>query len=141
MTPKRNREDATTLIQVGSGSFPKDERLLKGHEFRYMRENGESFVGKYVVMSYAKAEDGKRKVGIVVSKRFNKRAVVRNRAKRIIRESYRMIKTLHEGYWFVFIARHRLQKVDAIELQQEIIRLMQQAKVITDDQVSQLNLR
>ena len=120
-----------SLLQIGKATFSDSERILKGHEFRYMKESGSSTVGKMMVLSHAKAPDGKRRLGIIVTRKFHKRAVKRNRAFRIVREAYRHIKeALPEGIWLVIIARKYLLDKNAIEVQEELIELLNREKLV-----------
>ena len=120
-----------SLQQFGKATFSDSERLLKGHEFRYMKKEGNSSVGSMMVFSHAPAPDGKRRLGIIVTKKFHKRAVKRNRAYRIIREAYRNIKiALPENIWMVIIARKYLLDKSAIEVQNELIQLLDREKIL-----------
>lgn len=120
-----------SLIQLGKATFSDSERILKGHEFRYMKNTGTSAVGKMIVLSHAKAPDGKRRLGIIVTRKFHKRAVRRNRAFRIVREAYRNIKeALPEGVWLVIIARKYLLDKSSIEVQRELIELLNREKLV-----------
>lgn len=132
MHRKKDKGKASnSLIKTGDAGFPKSERILKGHEFRYLKENGKSTVGKLMVMSHAPAPDGKRRLGIIVTKKFNKRAVNRNRAYRVIREAYRLIKeSVKECTWLVIIARKNLEEKSAAEVQQELLELLQGEKLV-----------
>lgn len=132
MHRKKDKGKASnSLIKTGDADFPKSERILKGHEFRYLKENGKSTVGKLMVMSHAPAPDGKRRLGIIVTKKFNKRAVKRNRAYRVIREAYRLIKeSVKECTWLVIIARKNLEDKSAAEVQQELLELLQGEKLV-----------
>jgi ribonuclease P protein component len=120
-----------SLLKLGKATFSDSERILKGHEFRYMKKSGSSTVGKMIVLSHAKAPDGQRRLGIIVTKKFHKRAVKRNRAYRIVREAYRHIKeALPEGTWFVIIARKYLLEKSAMEVQKELIELLNREKLV-----------
>ena len=135
MEPDKDKQiDSNTLLQWGKAEFPDSERLLKGHEFRYMRKNGRSLIGKMMVLSYAKAQDGNRRIGIIVSKKYDKRAVQRKRASRIIREAYRLIKSrVKEDIWIVIIARNYLHNRKAFEVQQELLDLLVQENLVEID--------
>ena len=110
-------------------SFPKSARLVKGHEFRFMRENSKSVMGKFIILCYAPAPDDKRRLGIIVSRKFHKHAVKRNRAKRIIREAYRHLQdTLPTNYWFIIISRAKLADKSSIDVQQELIKLINKSE-------------
>lgn len=80
-------------------------------EFRYAYKKGKKIVTRYIVFHYYKAnrvnkESGKNtRLGITVSKTIGK-AHTRNRAKRLIRESYYCFKNnLKNGYNIVVAAR------------------------------------
>ena len=127
----RLESNKASLQQWGDGHFSDSSRLLKGHEFRYMKENGKTVFGKTFILSYAPAPDGNRRIGIVVSKKFHKRAVKRNRAHRIVRESYRLIQEgIAKNIWFVVIARKYLHGKSSIDVQQEMIELLKRENLL-----------
>ena len=130
---ERNHKNKA-LRQWGKAKFQDSERLLKGHEFRYMRNNSTSATGKMTVLNYAKAPDGKRRLGIIVSKRYDRKAVQRKRATRIIREAYRLIKSkIKSDVWIVIIARNFLHDRKAFEVQEEILNLLKQENLLETD--------
>ncbi len=82
----RNSPSATN---AKSEAFPKSRRLLKRSQFLRSYDEGKRFPGRYFVAIYRTAvEGGPPRVGLTVSKRVGN-AVVRNRAKRLIREAVR----------------------------------------------------
>ena len=84
-----------------------------------------------MVLSHAPAPDGKRRLGIIVTKKFNKRSVERNRAYRIIREAYRMIKeNIQENTWLIIIARKHLHGKSASEVQVELLEMLKNENLI-----------
>ncbi len=124
-----------SLIQLGCGDFSKEVRILKGHEFRYLKEHGQSIVGKSLVLAHTLAPDEKTRLGIIVTKKFNKRAVKRNRAYRIVRESFRLIKEcVKESTWLVVIARKQLEGKSAVEVQNELLELLQNEKLVKNSE-------
>jgi ribonuclease P protein component len=76
-----------------SSSFPPSARLHTPGEFQRMLRDGKRSHGRYFrlhVMAPAPSADvSESRLGITVSKRVSKRAVERNRIKRIVRESFR----------------------------------------------------
>ena len=80
-------------------------------DFKRLYAKGNSVCGGYVVMYYRKAKVPYNVLGITVTKKLGK-AVVRNRVKRLIRESSRLREDLiNSGYYIVFVARNK--SVDA----------------------------
>jgi ribonuclease P protein component len=78
-------------------SYPKEEKLKSKITIGLLFSAGKS-VSKYplrlVYYTGALAEDQKIKMGVSVSKKHFKKAVDRNRFKRILRETYRLNKHL-----------------------------------------------
>ena len=73
--------------------IPKQYRLKKRSAFRatYKVKNSSHSGGVTLFAGIAKKEDYPTKAGFVVSKKVHKRAVKRNRLKRLMRESYRIL--------------------------------------------------
>lgn len=80
-------------------TFPKSERLCLQKQINRLFTEGKSFlVYPFKVVYYLDDESSSRiQVAISVSKKYSKRAVKRNRVKRLTREAYRLNKSLlHE---------------------------------------------
>lgn len=77
--------------------LPKQYRLKKRSAFKatYKVKNSSHKGGVTLFAGILKKENYPTKVGFVVSKKVHKRAVKRNRLKRLMRESYRIL--LKEG--------------------------------------------
>ncbi len=73
--------------------LPKQFRLKKRSAFKatYKVKNSSHKGGVTLFAGILKKEDYPTKVGFVVSKKVHKRAVKRNRIKRLMRESYRLL--------------------------------------------------
>lgn len=73
--------------------LPKQFRLKKRLAFKatYKVKNSSHKGGVTLFAGILKKEDYPTKVGFVVSKKVHKRAVKRNRLKRLMRESYRIL--------------------------------------------------
>lgn len=95
-------------------------RLRHSTEFRSVYENGRRYDGRLVTLFVLANELGQHRLGITASRKMARRAVQRNRAKRLIREAFRLsvseLETLGARYDWVFNARRSLLevKVDAV---------------------------
>jgi ribonuclease P protein component len=117
-------------VQYGRAELHKDDRLRLKAEFAYVRENGKKFVGKFFILVYIEnignVEDC-LKYGVICSRKFSKKAVVRNRARRLFRESFRLIKKQVKDTHLIFIPRQRIKEQRLQEVQKEMIELLKKA--------------
>ena len=84
----------------------KENRLRTTYEFNKVRRLGDKqdavFFRIYYLDISKHQEDKNTKIGIVVSNKLSKLAVVRNRTKRVFREVVRLnFEKIREGYWIV----------------------------------------
>ena len=71
-----------------SCALPPDRRLRRRGEFQRVFDAGRRAHGRHLTIVFAPAAAGKSRLGIVASRKIGG-AVVRNRAKRLIREAFR----------------------------------------------------
>lgn len=87
-------------------------RLRKTDDFARVFDGSDRFVGRYFVMLSRPGGSASTRMGVVASKRTFRRAVDRARAKRLLRESFRLLRPgLHTGFDIILIARHAILKV------------------------------
>ncbi|MCL2580321.1 MAG: ribonuclease P protein component [Oscillospiraceae bacterium] len=84
------------------------QTIRENYIFRRLYRQGKSVVSPCVVLYYKKTKGNlPNRLGITATKKIGK-AVSRNRARRVIRESYRCLEPrLSSGYDFVIVARTR----------------------------------
>ena len=86
----------------------KKNVLRKHSEFSAVYNKGKSVGDRYVVLFYRLNGLPYNRTGFLASKKVGN-SVVRNRAKRLMKESYRNIEgSLPEGYDFIIIARNTI---------------------------------
>ena len=83
--------------------------IKKDREFRFLFKKGETSVNYGFVCYFKQNKRRRNRCGIVTSKKIGK-AVVRNRARRVIREAFRIFdhdlrKLTDKRYDFIFVAR------------------------------------
>jgi ribonuclease P protein component len=74
-----------------------------------VRAAGRSRAGKRCVAIAAPAADGNRRVAFIISRRYSRKAVVRNRARRLFREAYRRLLPQLKDGWLIFLPRRHMQ--------------------------------
>lgn len=95
--------------------MPKSNRLRKPKEFRTVYEKGKRFDGRLMTAFLLSSDAGVQRLGITASKKGIGNAVARNRAKRLLRETFRLSKAelndLQGSYDWVLNARRGLLRV------------------------------
>lgn len=110
----------------------KIKTLKKNYEFKNVLSKGKFYISKHVTM-YVKNNNKKENyVGIAVSTKLGK-AVIRNRVKRLIRESYRLEKnSIKKGFDIVFLWNKKsiIKGVSCNDIHSEIIELFDKANMV-----------
>lgn len=110
--------------------LPKEYRLKKRSAFAATYKSGKSHHKDGITMfcGREKNNDSPTKIGFVVSKKIHKRAVKRNRIKRLMRESYRLIlkeQNVSNKYMsLVFVASQKLLGKDFQEVDKSLRKLV-----------------
>lgn len=108
-------------------TFPKSERLLKKREFLEVYSQGKKRQGRCLIL-YVLNNQSSRKVGISASRKLGK-AVIRNRAKRLIREAYRLNKhLLSDDIHLVIVAKLEIKGLGFKDIEEDFLGLIQEAK-------------
>jgi ribonuclease P protein component len=93
----------------------KAERLLKPSEFRLVYSQSKRFEGRFMTVFIMPSETDSQRLGITASKKAIGNAVQRNRAKRLLRETFRLSKSelneLDTKFDWVLNARRSLLRV------------------------------
>ena len=129
MAKKLRQKNKKDIIQYGNAVFNPAGMLRLKSEFDYVRVNGIKYVGKYFLLVNAKTSDEELRIGIICGRKFSKKAVVRNRARRLIKESFRLIKAQVSVSHIIFIPRKRIMDKHLQDVQTEMIKLLIRAGI------------
>lgn len=131
-------------------SLKKTERLRRRVDFQRIYSQGKCFqednlrfyVLKHSPSSFFKEEisdargwensrDNSNRIGFVVSKKVSKRAVIRNRVRRLLKEAYRQNKgKLKDGRDLVVVAKEGADELSFREGQEALLQLFRKAGLI-----------
>lgn len=99
---------------------------LPGREYKAVFDRGRSARGRLLVAWRLPLEAGESQAGVVVSKRTFRKAVDRSRAKRLMREAFRILvkegRVSPASHW-IFIARVSIGSAKCGDVKAEILKL------------------
>lgn len=113
-TPPSERTCEVNAVSLLNFRLPKENRLRKPREFQAVYAKGTRFEGRFMTVFLMPSETSFQRLGITASKKAVGNAVMRNRAKRLLREVFRLSKAdlseLNAHYDWVLNARRFLIK-------------------------------
>ncbi|MGQ7846655.1 ribonuclease P protein component [Granulosicoccus sp. 3-233] len=115
MTASRNSVDR---------SFPRSARLLTGADYSQVFKQNKRYSDKYWTILVRRNESGLSRLGLAIAKKRAKRAVDRNRIKRVAREAFREQRPSLSGLELVVMNRDAACHASARDLRDAIDRLL-----------------
>ncbi|HEY0197829.1 MAG TPA: ribonuclease P protein component [Rhodanobacter sp.] len=106
-----------------TAGLPREARLRRPSDFAALRLSSGRAGGRCFHVRYRSNELGHARLGLAISKRVSKRAVERNRIKRLLRESFRRIRHQLPPIDLMVMAREQAAGVPGRELLGEIDQL------------------
>ena len=103
----------------GAG-LPRDARVRRAGDFAALRHASGRLGGRCFSVRYRPNGMDHARLGLAISKRVSKRAVDRNRIKRLVRESFRRARTQMPAIDLVVMAREAAAGVPGAELLAEL---------------------
>lgn len=113
--------------------FQKASHLRKHEDFQHIFEVGKQSFGRYITLWVSKEPTACHRIGVVATKRTFHDAVQRNRAKRLIRESFRLLQNqlvLTKPWDIVVIARRSILGQKQQLVQEEMLALFNRQHII-----------
>lgn len=109
----------------GQTAFPRSARLLRPAQFRQVFADAERVSDRYFTVLGIGNDHGQARLGLAISRRAARKAVARNRIKRIIRESFRQRRASLPAIDIVVMARPVAADVERGELHRALDKLWQ----------------
>ncbi|MDH5517026.1 MAG: ribonuclease P protein component [Gammaproteobacteria bacterium] len=101
---------------TGNAHFPKCAKLLKPAEFKRVFNAAKKVSDRHLTVFYSANDLNQPRLGLAISKKVSKRAVDRNRIKRLARETFRLQQPDLQYSDCIVLARPSAVKVDNKEL-------------------------
>ena len=105
---------------MGPAGLPREARIRRAGDFAVLRQASGRLGGRCFSVRYRQNELGHARLGLAVSKRVSKRAVERNRIKRLLRESFRRVRNQLPPLDLMVMAREQAAGVPGPELLAEL---------------------
>jgi ribonuclease P protein component len=118
------------------GRVPRNAKLRKAPEFRAVYESGRRYDGALMTAFVAPNALGGQRLGITVSRKVSRKAVGRNRIKRLLRETFRLsegLRDLRGSYDWVLNGRRRMLEVKLADSSEDFRKIL--ARVARDEGV------
>jgi ribonuclease P protein component len=124
-------------------------RLKQERNFELLFQEGDYVSGKVVSLKYCKISESSKiksrfdlndlRIGFIVSTDVDKRATIRNRKKRQMREAVRQLikqDKIKLGYVMAFIANTSIADADYQKIEYNIIQVLKKANLLNDNRVN-----
>lgn len=127
------RVEKNSLPEKSLAMLSKKYRLTGKLDFHRVRNKGRLFQGEFFGLAVYKRQDQEpSRFGFIVSTKISKKAVERNRAKRLLRESISfLLNDLNLGFDCVILAKSLLIGITFAEVKNEMLALLLEAQVMT----------
>ena len=108
----------------------KTRRIINNNEYRLVYKLGKYEVGRLCVLYRMPVAKQKTRIGFVTGKKVGG-AVERNRARRLMKEVYRLNQhQIREGYHIVIVGRGPLKDATYERAEKEILYLLRKSKLL-----------
>ena len=114
-------------------SFPKSARIQASSDFRNHKENGERLVKGCLLANWQLLPSNSfSRLGVVTSRHLGK-AVIRNRARRLMRECFRLHKKkLRSEVDLILVARKSIAKKSFFDVEKDFIALLKKCNLLSE---------
>ena len=116
-------------MALSSARLPREVRVRRRADFTALRNSGGRAGGHCFNLRYAPNALGYARLGLAISKHVSKRAVDRNRLKRLLRESFRRVRNRLPAVDLVVMAREPAAAMEGSRLLPQIDELWEKLRV------------
>lgn len=111
--------------------LPLKNRLKKRKDFENIFEKGVTAPNRYFFLKIVQSDNPETRIGFIVSKKVSKKAVERNRVKRLFREAVQMnLIRIKPSYDLVFIVLNSAKNKTLLEIEKEVKYVLEKNQLI-----------
>lgn len=106
--------------------LPRSNRLTRKSDFDLVSKSGKVVQSTSFGFAFLEADDKvPPKIGFIVSNKISKKAVDRNKIRRVLREIVREnLGSVPNGFLFVILARRNILEKNKDELEKELVKVL-----------------
>ena len=127
-------------MEIGRSSLRKQDKLRTRKDFDALKEHGKACRDPFftVLVRAAEPDDPVQNLryGIICSRKLHHSAVVRNRARRLITETFRLCKENILPCGILVIPRRAIFGAKQQEVQEHLLRTLKKAGLIREKQIA-----
>lgn len=121
-----------TAARSAAKGLSREQRIVKSSHFKEAYDQGRCFRGRLVTMWLRIAPDSALRLGVVTGRRVGE-ATVRTRARRLMREAYRLNRSrLRGGFDVVLSARSNISSAKMQDVEAEFLVLSRKAGILKE---------
>jgi len=127
---RETRQGALTVgrLSAGRATLPRSARLLRREQYRAALSSGAAGERRHFTLFATPNGLTQARIGIIASRRVARRAVDRNRAKRLVREAFRKVRNRLMGVDVVVEVRRCPARETAAAAGAEIAKLLEELR-------------
>lgn len=113
--------------------LPRERRLTSNHEFKRVRRSGRKVATPFFDLYYLQVGEAPSRFGFVVSTKLDKRAVKRNRIKRIFREEVRLLLSgVKAGFDLIFWVKRQSLEAETEQVRTTLRSALKKSGLLID---------
>lgn len=117
---------------IGRLTLGRDQRLIRGSDFARIKKDGQRRVRGCLILNWSENSEVTRpRLGVITSKKLGN-AVCRSRARRLMREAFRLHQfELRQDIDLILVARRSINELKRTDVQEVFLKLARDCGLVT----------